>query len=315
MKKIIILIISILLVGLVIYKNESITNFLSDKLINNQKLIIKDSNQYKKKYDFLYVKNSKDYIPYSKQDLMDIIYSILNNGWEDFTFYCPSEYDSCKLDMEDITNDDSVLAHINNYVNPYNSYDKIITTISDSGEINIKVTKLYTSEEINEINKKVKEIIKNNYNKLDSDYDNLKRIHDYIINNTSYDIKRNNSGVSEYKSYMAYGPAIEGYATCNGYADLMAIILSELGYENFKVATTKEELKNKNAGHIWNAVKIDNEWLHIDLTWDDPVSEDGKNYLYHKYFLVNDEKLKEADKGDVNVDEHNYNKSIYLEFK
>ena len=315
MKKTLVIITSILLIGLVIYKNDSISDYLSKRLTNSQKLIIKDNNEYKKDYNFLYVKNSKDYIPYSEKDLIDIVFSMLNNGWDDFTFYCPSEYTSCISDMETLTRNDTTLAHVNNFVHPYNSYDKIKTTINESGEINIKITKLYTEDDINSINKKVDEIISNNYNSNDTDNNNLKRIHDYIINNVKYDVTRNNEGNSKYRSFMAYGPALEGYATCNGYADLMAIILSKLGYENFKVATTLYELKDKDAGHIWNAVKIDNKWLHIDLTWDDPVSDDGKDYLYHKYFLVNDEELKEADSGDVNVDEHNFNKSVYLEFK
>ena len=59
---------------------------------------------------------------------------------------------------------------------------------------------------------------------------------------------------------------------------------------------------------------IDNEWLHLDLTWDDPVSNDGKDYLYHKYFLVSTEEMMEADSGSVKVEEHNFNKSIYQEF-
>ena len=65
-----------------------------------------------------------------------------------------------------------------------------------------------------------------------------------------------------------------------------------MGYENFKIATT-----NETTGHVWNVVKINNEWLHLDLTWDDPVSSDGKDYLYHKYFLINTEGLIKADEN------------------
>ena len=94
----------------------------------------------------------------------------------------------------------------------------------------------------------------------------------------------------------------------------MAIILSKLNYENYKVATTSDEISYESNGHIWNAVKIDNTWLHLDLTWDDPVDVNGKDYLYHKYFLVSTEEMAEADSGDVLVEEHNFNKSIYQEF-
>lgn len=74
------------------------------------------------------------------------------------------------------------------------------------------------------------------------------------------------------------------YATCNGYTDLMAIFLTKIGFNNFKVATTPDEISYSTTGHIWNAVYLNDEWLHIDLTWDDPVSSDGKDYLFHTYF-------------------------------
>ena len=63
-------------------------------------------------------------------------------------------------------------------------------------------------------------------NSSDSLYDQIKTMHDYIINHTKYDVDRNENGESKYLSYLAYGPLFEGYATCNGYTDLMAIFLS-----------------------------------------------------------------------------------------
>ena len=57
---------------------------------------------------------------------------------------------------------------------------------------------------------------------------------------------------------------------------------------------------------MWNYVKINNEWLHLDLTWDDPVSEDGKDILDDKYFLIDDEALSKLEKDD-----HTYNADIY----
>ena len=99
----------------------------------------------------------------------------------------------------------------------------------------------------------------------------------------------------------------------SGYTDLMAIFLTNMGYDNFKIATTNENIKEP-AGHVWNAVKINNEWLHLDLTWDDPVSSDGKDYLYHKYFLINTEGLIKADEN-ITSKEHDFNRAIYSELK
>lgn len=314
MRKYIIPLICYIAILLILLNVNDITNFLAKTISNNHVLTIGKNNAYTKSYDFLYIKNSKDYIPYSYNDLLNIVYSVINQGWEEFTFYCPSEYTDCIKDITKLSKDELNLTHINNFVHPYNSFNTLQTSITESGEITINIVYLYNDKEISTINHYVDNLINELYKETDDDFENLKRIHDYIINNTKYDIERNDNGDSKYKSYNAYGPVVQGYATCNGYADLMAIILSKLNYENYKIATTKEEISYESNGHVWNALKIDNTWVHLDLTWDDPVSKDGKDYLYHKYFLVTTEELLKADSGNVLVEEHNFNKSIYQEF-
>ncbi len=314
MRKFIIPLICYGLILIILLNIDTISSFLAKIVSSNQVLTIAKGNAYTKDYDFSYIKNSKDYIPYSYNDLLEIIYGVINQGWQEFTFYCPKEYTECTEDISQITKNELILTHLNNFVHPYNSFDSLKTSITESGEITIRVVYLYNEEEINAINKYVDETINKFYKQDADDYENLKKIHDYIINNTKYDIERNDNNTSPYKSYNAYGPALEGYATCNGYADLMAIILSKLNYENYKIATTKDEISYESNGHVWNAVKIGDEWKHLDLTWDDPVSSDGKDYLYHKYFLVSTEELRKADQGSVNVEEHNFDAAIYQEF-
>lgn len=266
--------------------------------------------------DFEFVSNTKNFTPYGKQDILNIFYTILNNGNETGTFYCPKEYKNCIEDVESISKDQNLLTHLNNFLHPYKSFEKITSDIYDTGEIQIKIKYIYTKEEINYLNTEIDNLIKNlitnnkdlnnkNDKETNEDYDKIKIIHDYIINNTKYDVDNN----KELKSYNAYGTLKNHIATCNGYTDLMAIFLSKLGYENFKIATT-----NETTGHVWNVVKINNEWLHLDLTWDDPVSSDGKNYLYHKYFLINTEGLIKADEN-ITSQEHNFNRAIYSELK
>ncbi len=314
MKRILIPLFCYILIILILVNINSITDFLAKRIGNHNVLTISPGNEWTKDYDFKYVKNSVDYIPYSYNDLIEIYYSVINQGWAEFTFYCPEEYTDCIKDVHKISKDELVLTHINNFVHPYNSFDTIQTSITETGEVNVTVEFLYNENEIKTINKYVDDLIKEKVKADSDDFENLKRIHDYIINNTKYDVERNDTGDSQYKSFIAYGPVVDGYATCNGYADLMAIILSKLNYKNYKIATTKEEISYESNGHIWNAVLIGDKWLHLDLTWDDPVSTDGKDYLYHKYFLVTNEEMAKADTGNVNVEEHNFNKAIYQEF-
>ena len=297
---------------LVLTNLNKIKSILSELLEENPQVVIEKQNSYALKQDFNYVQISKDFIPLSKQDLKNIIYTIIDNGWENFTFYCPNEYISCVQDLTEITDSQETITHLNNFVAPYNSFSNLKTTILESGEINIEIEYLYTEKQINAINKKVDEILKLVIKDDMDDYEKIKAIHDYIIEHSTYDVKRNNEKVSEYSSYLAYGPLIEGYATCNGYTDAMAIFLNKLGYKNYKIATTPQN--EDETGHIWNAVYLNGRWLHLDVTWDDPVSKNGKEYLLHKYFLITDEELEKADEGEVVVTEHQYLKRIYSEF-
>lgn len=302
-----------ILVLYVAFHIDSITDFVAKTLEKNSKVITPTPNDYAKKDDFLYVQIADDFIPLSYNDLLNIFYTITNNGYETFTFYCPSEYKDCLDDVANISNDPEILTYINNFVHPYNSFSNIRTIISESGEINVTINYLYTKEEINEINKVVDEIYTSLIKKDMSEYDKIKTIHDYIINRSKYDVERNANNSSKYLSYKAYGPLIEGYATCSGYTDAMAIFLEKMNIKNFKIAT--ELMQEDASGHVWNALYLNGNWLHLDLTWDDPVSDDGKDYLQHKYFLISSTELEEADKGEVVVKEHIFNKRVYPEMK
>ena len=181
----------------------------------------------------------------------------------------------------------------------YNNFSNIHVIYSSIGEVNVKVTKLYSIHDIIVINNKIDQI----YNEIITDDmsldDKILTIHDYIVNNTIYD-KDKVSGNSNYKSSTAYGVLMEGYAICGGYADTMALFLNKLNVPNYKVASET---------HIWNAVYLNNKWLHLDLTWDDPVTlNSDKNTLLHKFFLIDTKTLE-----GYKIESHEFNKSVYSE--
>lgn len=310
MKKYVVPFICLLLIIYVAVRYNSLVKFATNFFTNKQDLIILSGNEYTKNKDYLYVQRSKDYVPLSKQDLLNIYYSVINNHWTSFTFYCPSEYESCIDDVTKISESAITLSNINNFVHPYNSFTSINTSIDSQGEITIKVNYIYTKEQITYINNEVDLIIKQYYDKNQDMKENIKKIHDYIINDTTYDVNYKKN--KDKYTFNAYGTLLNHLATCNGYSDLMAIILSKLGIDNYKIAYNPTGDTNDD-GHVWNAVYIDGKWLHLDLTWDDPVG-DGHDYLYHKYFLVTTEEMREADSGNIQVIEHDYDKYVYQEF-
>ena len=297
MKKTLSLIICILISLLVLFNIDTISDKIALFLENNKKVSIPSPNDYYRNYDFKFVQQSKEYVPYSYQGLLNIIYSTLNNGWDTFTFYCPDEYSDCLKDVNKISKDTTLLSNINNYVHPYNNYSKIGIVTKTSGEVTINITKLYSEDDIDKINKGVDDIITKYITNNMSDDDKLLKIHDYIINNTRYDINKSNSA-----SYTALGPLFNGTAVCSGYADLMAIFISKFGLKNYRVASNT---------HVWNAVLINGEWLNIDLTWDDPITKDSEvDTLQHDFFLVNTNKLLEFDTKD-----HKFDTTVYQELK
>ena len=256
-----------------------------------------EKNEYYRDYNFSYAKNTDDFIPKSKKDILNIYYTIVNSGMNDFTFYCPKDYSDCIKDVNDIANDQNTISNINNFIHPYNSFKTLKTEVDTTGKIDIHIEKVYDDEMIIILNYKVDEIIKSEINDNDDIKEKIRKIHDYIINHTSYDKERSDKKIINYKSDNAYGVLIENYGLCGGYTDAMMLFLEKFKIPNYKIATEN---------HIWNYVKINNEWLHLDLTWDDPVSENGKDILDDSYFLIDDDELRNLEK-----DEHIYNADIY----
>lgn len=300
MKKIFKAIFYLCLIGLVYYYRNEIIYYVTNLLDSGHKIVLDTPNTYYKNVNYSYVKQSEDFIPYSKQDLINIYYSVLDRGYKDFTFYCPREYVNCITDIEKISNSENdTLSMLNYFVSPFNSERKITTSYNTTGEVNITVDKLYSEEDIKAVNNKIDEILKSIINDNMSLEDKILVVHDYIINNTRYDTNALNNN-SKYKSYISYGTLLEGYSTCNGYADAMALFLDRFNIPNIRVASST---------HVWNAVFLNNKWLHLDLTWDDPITEgSNRDTLLHKFYLIDTPTLE-----GFNIAEHEYDKTIFLE--
>jgi len=285
------------------YRND-ISKYVMDNYIYKKDIFVPEANQYKKNDDFLFVKNTTNFFPNNKQELYNVFYTILNSGWTNFTFYCGDEYSTCNEDVINLTKENSKnLSYINNYVSPYNSYSSIGVTINKLGKINVTIHKLYSSSDIFVLDKYIATLYKNLVNDKMTDKQKIKVIHDYIINNSIYDQTwvTTTSSNRLYKSNTAYGPLLEHNGLCGGYTDAMALFLEKMHIKNYKIASEK---------HIWNYVYVDGSWKHLDLTWDDPITNTGANILQYDYYLINTIQLQNKKDKD-----HTYSKDAYLEAK
>ena len=291
----------LLAILLVVYVNrDQITKLIISHVIKMQTVSLEYKNSYYLSYDFKYVQPLEKFEIKNKHDLMNLYYTVINNGSETFDFYCPDEYEGCIEDVKELAYNPTLLSTVNGYVHPYNSFDTVETIYDSLGRVNLTITKTYTDREIELINEKVEEIVKKEVKDKTNKREIIKIIHDYIINHTKYDKERTDNNRINYLSNTAYGVLFQGYGICSGYADAMAIFLNYLNIPNFKVSSEN---------HVWNAVYLDGKWQHLDLTWDDPIVSTGQDIVDDTYFLISTDELVKQDDT-----QHHFDKSVYLEF-
>ena len=296
--------ISIIIVTVCAFNKDYIIHKYYEYTLNN-KYLTQKTNEYYLEDNFNYVDNYMGIGISNKIELINFIYYALNSGISSTERYIDRRYSNYQndIDMLTINNGEGfkeTISLLNNFVHPYNSSNNIKLTYGGDYTIGISINKAYSNDDIAAINEIVDKVIKEKLNNNMPTREKIKIIHDYIIDNAEYDkLKYENKNDATYKSNTAYGVLVQGYGTCNGYADAMAIFLDKLNIINYKIS---------NSEHIWNIVYLDGKWYHLDLTWDDPISD--VNINRDTYFLITTSELEELNDGT-----HKFDKSIYTEAK
>ena len=140
------------------------------------------------------------------------------------------------------------------------------------------------------VNGKVKKIVEGIPKDL-SDVDKVRYVNDYIVTQTKYNLD------SVESPYTPYSILMKGEGVCEGYALTALLMLQELGIDVKYV--TGEAVPG--GPHAWNLVKVDGQWYHLDVTWNDPLPDQGKNVRYD-YFLLSDQQISQ---------DHYWNQSDY----
>ena len=177
--------------------NEQILDYVNTNYIHfKSSNIYLETNTYAKHENYKYVKITDNFMAKNYQDLLDIFYSTLDSGVEEFTFYCDNKYKNCLKDINKIIpNTDTqkdVISELNNFISPYNTYKNITIITNSRGKVTIKFDKLYTKDMIKEVDSFLDNYIKENITSDMDDYHKILLFHDYIIENTEYDSERAN---------------------------------------------------------------------------------------------------------------------------
>ena len=116
-----------------------------------------------------------------------------------------------------------------------------------------------------------------------STYNQIKYVHDYIVDNTSYD-----STISNPDIYNIYGTLIRKSSVCEGYAKSYKYLMDALDIPCVIVIGEATNSSGESESHAWNYVMLNNIWYAIDTTWDDPVVIGGgrpSSSAKTRYFL------------------------------
>ncbi len=107
-------------------------------------------------------------------------------------------------------------------------------------------------------------------------------VHDLLASTRAYDV---NHQISD--THHASACLVDRLCVCQGYAEAYALIMNRLGVPCRIVCS------NEN-NHAWNLVQINGNWYHVDVTWDDPLTNDHDHpgRALHKNFLVTDATMR-----------------------
>ena len=182
------------------------------------------------------------------------------------------------------------------YLSPRKMYLNIETTtrggnstynvyINTGNEANYLTEEFSSKEEINQAMAQIEQV-KNQIlqNKTGNTYDDIKMVHDYLVDSISYD-----SSLSKENIYNIYGALVNRECVCEGYARAFKYLLDELDIPCVMVIGTGTNSQGETENHAWNYVQLNGTWYAVDSTWDDPVVIGGgsaSEESRYKYFLV-----------------------------
>lgn len=108
-------------------------------------------------------------------------------------------------------------------------------------------------------------------------------VHDYLDLHCEYDTEPmgfsiEGNPIYRDSSFRADGVIVDKVGVCQSYSMAYYYIMSLLGVET-------DYVKSEAMNHMWNIFKIDDNWYHVDSTWDDPVPDEYA-YVSHQHFLA-----------------------------
>ena len=112
-----------------------------------------------------------------------------------------------------------------------------------------------------------------------SDFEKEIKIIEWLVENCEY------QKADDWENGTAYSCIVNGEAQCSGYADAFLQTAKACGLEARYVY---------NKQHAWNLVKLDGDWYHVDVTWEDPIGSNNYGFgnLRNEYINLEDSEIR-----------------------
>ena len=123
---------------------------------------------------------------------------------------------------------------------------------------------------------------------IDDDIQKALLLHDYLVQSCDYDIVAKEGNDRTCLARTAYSALVRGRAVCEGYAMAYRYLLNAAGI-------VSDVAVSDSMNHIWNYVRIQGRWYHVDVTYDDSVCANGQkrhDKICRMHFLMSDEKAR-----------------------
>lgn len=123
------------------------------------------------------------------------------------------------------------------------------------------------------------------------DYEKVLAIHDYLIDRAAYPT---DFDAEDEDLQSIYGALVEGMAVCSGYTDAFNYMAGKAGVESIIVVGVAGGID-----HSWNMVKLEGDWYHVDVTWNDLVDEEGPRAMGYNYLNVTSREIAKNHEFDL----------------
>jgi len=214
-------------------------------------------------------------------ELEKVLFEQMSKYNQDFDIKYTGSLDNIEETLQNVVNNDP---YLNSNIKSVGW--KIIGNTSVSN-INVEADYIITTAKRLEADKKIDSILADIIQPYMNDHEKVKAVHDYIVLNGKYD--------TTLQFYSDYDLLTKGTSVCNGYALLTYNMLNKLNIPvKLVTGTGNGEL------HIWDMVKLEDYWFHLDTTWDDPLPDN--NTVFYNYYMLTEKEISKDHTIDESIE-------------